>query len=148
MKKWMSFCLIAALLLLNGCSFKVKQDTFNIPKNAVESIEIQKAYTDENGETVYRSKIIDDAEDVEAICAKIRTLPVSKIISDEPNPIRSTPLIIILKSEAEHRLILNEEMAFYDQMPYEYQRSDTFEDFLALYDDLVYEENETEAKPL
>lgn len=148
MKKFFSICLIIALLMLNGCSFKVKQDTFSIPENTVSSIEIQKEYTTEDGQTFYRCKVVDGIEDVEKICEMIRTLPAEKVPAGEQTAIRSTPLIIIMRSEIEHRLILNEERAFYNQMAYNYLDSDTFEDFMDLYDNLAYEESDTEAKPL
>ncbi len=136
------------LLLMSGCSFKVKNDTIHIPEKLVSTIEMQREYVGEDGTVFYRAKVVNSMEDVEKICHKIRKLPAVKVPAGEPAAITSTPLIIILHSEVEHRLILNEEFAFYDQMAYNYTKDGTFEKFLELYDNLAYEENDTEAKPL
>ncbi len=148
MKKALCLCLTVMLFLMSSCSFKVKNDTIHIPEKMVSTIELQREYVSEDGTVFYRSKVVNSMEDVEKICNRIRSLPAEKVPAGEAAAIHSTPLIIILYSEIEHRLILNEEMAFFDQMAYNYTKSGTFEKFLELYDNLAYEENDTEAKPL
>lgn len=146
MKKWFAMMLAAMLLLTTGCSFKVERDVFYLPQEEVESVEIQREYfyDDEEGGSYFRHKIITGQEDMETICEKIRKLPVRRASSSEPHPITEFSMILIINGKKEHHLILTEEMAFYDQIAYEYTDENTYEEFVTLYNDLGYAEEDTE----
>lgn len=146
MKKRFLIILAAVLLLTSGCSFKVERDVFYLPQAEVTGVEIQREYfsDDEQTESYFRRKVINGQEDLEAICEKIRKLPVRRASSSEPHPITEFSLIIIINGAKEHHLILTEEMAFYDQIAYEYTDEDTYEEFVELYNDLGYAEEDTE----
>ncbi len=144
MKKWMSMMLAMILLLSAGCSVKVRRDTFSIPQEMVKSVEIQREYLDESGNSYFYKKVVTSEEDMEKICSMIRTLPVEKASQDEPHPITDFSIIVLLRGEKDHRLILNEDMAFYYRVAYNYQDAKTFQQFKDLYDNLGYEEEKTE----
>ena len=144
MKKSLLLICLSLLLLFSGCSIKVQRDTIYIPKDKVESVEIQREYKGENGETYYCKKEISDSDQVEEICDMIRKLPAKKAASDQPNPIEKVSIIVILHGEKDHRLILNESMAFFDQVAYEYKEKGVCERFLSVYDSLKSDEIKTE----
>lgn len=141
------FLLIAAavLALTSGCSFKVDRDTFFLPQDEVESVEIQREYQKEDQKgTYFVHKVVTEKADMERICSMIRELPVRRISTMTPQPITEFSMIIIIGGKREHHLILNEEIAFYDQVPYEYEKKGTYQKFVDLYDALGYQEEETE----
>ncbi len=141
-------CVLAVVLVTSsGCSFEVQKDTFNIPSEMVGSIELQKEYKNDKDESYFLSKVVDERADIEEICEMIKSLPVARASSEEPNPIRTINLIVIIKGEKEHRLIVNQDLVFYDKVAYNYKNADTFDSLMNLYDRLEYTENETEAKP-
>ena len=144
MKKNIFLICIAMLLLLSGCSIKVQRDTIYIPQGKVESVEIQRKYKGENGDLYFCKKEIKDSDQIERICDLVRELPAEKATSDQPNPIEDVSIIVILHSQKDHRLILNESMAFYDQVAYSYTEKGVCGNFLSLYDDLKYDEVKTE----
>ena len=142
-KKLFVLSLIVLVFCSSGCSLKVQRDVFYLPQDEVEQVIIQREYAEEDG-VIYRQKTIDETNDLESICEKIRKLPVRRASSKEPHPIIEFPLIIIINGQKEHHLILTEEMAFYDQIAYEYTDNDTYERFLELYADLNCLEEDTE----
>lgn len=146
MKKWFLLMLAVVLMLSSGCSFKVERDVFYLPQEEIKSVEIQREYfiDEEAGTTYFRHKLITGQEDMEAVCEMIRKLPVRRASSKEPHPITEFSMIIILGGEKEHHLVLTEEMAFYDQVAYEYTDPETYDRFVALYNDLGYAEADTE----
>ncbi len=147
MKKWSLLIIAVVLLLSSGCSiFRVKNPTFNIPRESVQSIEIQREYK-EDGKTDFRSKKVTEAEDVEILWEKLRFIELKRAKNDEPHAIERYPLIIILRGKKDHHLILDEKMAFYDQVAYEYTDSGVYEAFNNLYSELDYPEAKAEAEP-
>ncbi|MBQ8894020.1 MAG: hypothetical protein IJ043_06375 [Clostridia bacterium] len=145
MKKYFLICMTLILVLSTGCSLKIQRDVFYLPQEDVESVEIQREYFTEGEETSYfRSKKVADQKDMEKICEMIRKLPVIRASSSEPNPITEFSMIIILDGKKEHHLVLTDEMAFYDQIAYEYTKDDTYEMFVELYNSLEYDEVDTE----
>ena len=96
MKRLFLLLLAAVLLLTGGCSFKVEKNTFNIDRDKVDSIEIQREY-EEKGESVYRCKKITDPQDLDQLCKKLRTLPVYRAGNSEPHPIDDHGLIILIQ---------------------------------------------------
>lgn len=144
MKKWMCAALALVLLLTSGCSFKVKKDTFTVPLDKITEIEIQRGIENEEGKTVFYGKVITEEADREKVCEMIRTLPVKRANRDEPHPITNFTMIIVLRGEKTHRLILSEEMAYYDQLAYEYGNDKIYSSFLELYDIMDYSAKETE----
>ena len=147
MKKWIAILLIGVLLFLNGCSFKVPQETYSITTESIQSIELQREYVDESGVISYRAKKIEDSEEIAKICEEVRYLPVVRAPADEAIGIKTMTVIVILHGKVDHHLVLNSEYAFYDKMPYYYQEKGVLSDFVELYDSLAYEEYETEATP-
>ncbi len=147
MKKWFVSFLLILLLLLSGCSFKLQQDSIYIPSQKVSAIEIQREYVSEDGTRSYCKKVIDEDSDIESICKRLRVLPIAKASAEEPNPMMKMPLIVILRGKKDHHLVLAEDMAFYDQIAYEYEKDGILEDFIKLYDALDYEETEAKAEP-
>ncbi len=145
-KRVLIFCAILSLLL-SGCSFKVQKDTFYIPEGKVESIEIQREYVKEDGSYYYCKKLAYDKKEVEDLCDKIRCLKAEKASYEQAHPITEYPMIIILKGSKDHKLILTEEVAFFDQIPYVYTKDGVYSDFLKLYDDMDYPEEETKPNP-
>lgn len=145
MKKWLLICLAAVLVLTAGCSFKVERDTFYLPQNEVDSVEIQREYLyeDEDG-SYFRHKIVTNPADMEMVCEAIRKLDVRKASAEEPHPITEFSMIIIIGGEREHHLILTEELAFYDQVAYVYEDAGIYQSFLDLYNNLGYAEEDTE----
>ncbi len=145
MKKWLAAALAAILVLTSGCSFKVDRDTFYLPQEQVESVEIQREYhyEDEPG-SYFRHKVITDSADMQLICEEIRNLPVYRAGSDEPHPITEFSMIIIIGGEREHHVILNEDILFYDQIAYEYKEEGVHQKFVDLYNNLGYAEEDTE----
>ncbi len=145
MKRWLLISLAAVLILVSGCSFKVKRDTFYLPQEEVESVEIQREYYNEDGKSsYYRRKAVTEPADIESVCEKIRNLPVRIASVSEPHPISEFSMIIIIDGKREHHLILNEDIAFYDQIAYEYKKNGVYQSFLDLYDALDYTEEDTE----
>ncbi|PWM38036.1 MAG: hypothetical protein DBX52_07975 [Clostridiales bacterium] len=144
MKKWTAIFMAAVLLLCSGCNFKVQKDSFSIPQEMVKGIEFQREYFNEEGTAYFRRKLVSNQTDIEEICTMIRTLSVERASRNEPHPITDFPLIIILRGDKDHHLILTEDMAFYDQIPYVYKDKKIFETFKTLYDNLDYEEEDTE----
>ncbi len=147
MKRAITIFLALMIFVISGCSFKVKQDTFNIPQGSVQSVEIQREYKKEDGTSYYCSKAIEDARVIEEICQKLRDFPAQRAPINTANPMRSTPVIVILSGKTEHRLILNEEKAFYDKAAFLYEKADAYADFVAFYEQLDFPENETTARP-
>ncbi len=145
MKKWMLICLAAVLVLTAGCSIKVERDTFYLPQNEVESVELQREYLyeDEDG-SYFRHKVVTNPEDMEMVCEAIRKLDVRRASAEEPHPITEFSMIIIIGGKREHHLILTEELAFYDQVAYEYEDPGVYQDFVNLYNNLGYAEEDTE----
>ena len=74
----------------------------------------------------------------------IRELPAKKASSEHPNPIEEANIIVILRGQKDHRLILNKKMAFYDQVAYEYTDKNAFDQFLNFYDDIDCDEEKTD----
>lgn len=147
MKKWIAIWMIAMLLLMNGCNFKVQNETFSIQEEAVKTIEIQKEYTDENGQIYYRAKKIEDREQIEKICKMIQYMPVVRVPANTAVGIEKMTMIVILHAKIDHHLVLNGEYAFYDKMPYHYEKKGTLNEFVSFYDKLSCEEFDTEATP-
>lgn len=141
------FLLVAAamLMLTSGCSFKVDRDTFFLPQDEVKSVEIQREYQkeDQSG-TYFCHKIVEDEADMDRICRMIRELPVRRISTETPQPITEFSMIIIIGGKREHHVILNEDIAFYDQVPYEYEKKGTYQKFVDFYEALDCQEEETE----
>lgn len=147
MKKCFAALLIGVLLLMNGCSFKVPQESFAINAESVTSIEIQKEYIDESGAVSYRAKKIEDAEAIKEVCEKVRYLPVVRANPNEAIGIENMTVIVVIHGKIDHHLVLNSKYAFYDKMPYYYQKKGVLNEFVDLYDSLVNEEYVTEASP-
>ncbi len=143
-KRVLALFLIVILLLLNACSLKVQNDTIYIPREKVMSAEIQKEYKEEGKDPYYCKKDLTSSSDLDKICSMIRDLPAKKASSEHPNPIEEAKIIVILHGQKDHRLILNEKMAFYDQVAYEYTDKDTFNRFLKFYDGIDCDESKTE----
>ncbi len=145
-KQLCSICLIL-LLLLSGCSIKIKQDSIYIPLQKVTAVELQREYIDEEGKSTYCKKVVDVEKDKETICNLLRELPIVKASTEEPNPIVEMPMIIILRGEKDHHLVLAEDMAFYDQIAYDYTEEGILNEFITLYDNLGYAETEATVEP-
>ena len=145
-KNILIFC-ASLSLLLGGCSFKVQQDTFYRPEEKVESIEIQREYVKEDGSSYYCQKVVSDKDEVEDLCEKIRYLKAEKASYEQAYPITEYPIIFILKGAKDHKLILTEEVAFFDQVPYIYTKDGVYSDFLKLYDGMDSPEEETKPNP-
>lgn len=145
-KRILLFCVVL-VLILSGCSFKVQQDTFYIPEEKVDSIEIQREYVKEDGSSYFCKKVVSDKEEVEDFCDKIRRLKAEKASYEQAHPITEYPMIIILKGSKDHKLILTEEVAFFDQIPYLYTKDGVYSDFLKLYEGIEYPEEETKPNP-
>lgn len=143
-KRLLALCLAAILLGLNACSFKVQDDTIYIPREKVVSVEMQKEYKEEGKESYYCKKELTSSADLDKICSMIRDLPAKKASSEHPNPIEEAKIIVILHGQKDHRLILNEKMAFYDQVAYEYTDKNVLNRFLKFYDEMGYDEAKTE----
>ena len=145
MKRRVLVLAVAVLLLFSGCDFKVDRDTFYLPQEEVKSVELQREYHyEEEQGSYFRHKVVTNQEDLRMICEKIRTLPVRRVSSEEPHPIKEFSMIIIISGKREHHLILNEEIAFYDQIAYEYKDSGVYEEFIELYKNLGYAEEDAE----
>ena len=146
MKKRLFLCLAAVLLMASGCNFKVQHNTFYLPQEQVESVEIQREYFYDDGtdDSYFRHKVVTAQEDIEQISEMIRTLDVRRASSSEPHPITAFSIIIIIGGEKEHHLILDEDIAFYDQVAYEYTNDQVYQTFLDLYNNLGYAEEDTE----
>lgn len=146
MKKYMLFLCIAVLLLASACSLKVERNVFYLPEGSVETIEVQREYiAEDTGYACYKSKKVTDEAEVEKLCEQIRKLPARRASSSEPHPMTEFSLIFILEGETKrHHLVLTEEMAFYDQIAYEYTDKEAFSDFVKIYAALDYEEADTE----
>jgi hypothetical protein len=144
MKRWLALLLAIVVLTATGCSFKVERDTFYLPQDQVTAVELQMEYKSETG-NYYCSKKVTDTEGLELVCEKIRKLPVRRASSAEPHPMTVFPMIIVISGEKEHHLVLTEEMAFYDQIAYEYTDKSTFKEFITLYNGL--EQAEEKAVP-
>ena len=145
MKKCFLICLAAVLILTSGCSFKVERDTFYLPQDEVKSVEMQREYHYDDGSGSYfRHKVVTDPTDMELICEAIRKLSVRRASAEEPHPIKEFSIIIIIGGKREHHLILNEDIAFYDQVAYEYKDSGIYKEFLDMYNNLGYAEEDTE----
>lgn len=145
MKKRIVLLAVALLLTLSGCNFKVDRDTFYLPQEDVKSVELQREYLyEEEGGSYYRHKVVTNQEDLRMICEKIRSLPVRRISSQTPRPIKEFSMIIIISGKREHHLVLNEESVFYDQIAYEYKDSGVYEAFIELYNNLGYAEEDAE----
>lgn len=139
------FSVLFVVISAFGCDLKIERDVFYLPQDEIESIEIQREYFhEEDGTSYFQSKKITEKSDLKEIGEKIRKLPVKRASSGEPHPITDFSLIILIKGKREHHLILTEKMAFYDQIAYEYNDSDTYNDFIKLYNDLEYSEEKTE----
>lgn len=145
-KRILLFCAVL-VLILSGCSFKVRQNTFYIPEEKVESIVFQKKYVKDDGSFYYCQKLVAEREEIEEFCDKIRYLDAKKASYENAYPIKEYPVIIILKGAKDHKLILTEEVAFFDQIPYVYTKDGVYSDFLKLYDDMDYPEEETKPNP-
>lgn len=145
-KQIISFCLIL-LLMLSGCSIKLPKDTIYIPLQKVKAVELQREYVDEEGNYTYCKKVIANETDKETICNMLRDLPITKASTEEPNPIVSMPLIVILRGEKDHHLVLSEDMAFYDQIAYDYTEEGILDEFIDLYNNLAYEETAATVEP-
>ncbi len=143
-KRILALFLTVILLLLNACSFKVNNDTIYIPRDKVVSAEIQKEYKEEEKEPYYCKKEIKDSADLDKICTLVRKLPAVKASSEHPNPIEEASIIVVLHGKKDHQLILNEKMAFYDQVAYEYTDKDAYEQFLEFYNELDCDEVKTD----
>ncbi len=145
MKRRVLVLAVAVLLLFSGCNFKVDRDTFYLPQEDVKSVELQREYHyEEDQGSYFRHKVVTNQEDLRMICEKIRTLPVRRVSSEGPHPIKEFSMIIIISGKREHHLILNEEIAFYDQIAYEYKDSGVYEEFIELYNNLGYAEEDAE----
>lgn len=142
-KRVLAICLAAVLLCLSACSIKVNNDTIYIPRDKVISAEIQKEYKEDGKDSYYCKKEISDASQLDKICSMIREIPAKKASSEHPNPIEEASIIVVLYGQKNHRLILNEKMAFYDQVAYEYTDKDAFNRFLEFYDELDLDEVKT-----
>ena len=132
------------LLLISGCNIRVEQDTFYVPSEKVKTVEIQKEYYNEDGTTYYRKKTIKSAEDLEEICEMVRKLPAVRVPNNETPTIENFALVVIMRGEADHYLILNDEMGFYDRLAYKYTASGVYESFETFYSELSAEEVDTE----
>ena len=97
----------------------------------MEAVEIQMEHRDENGQSTYNKKVIEEEKQKERICERLRNIPIEKAPADQPNPITSTPMIIILRGKKDHHLVLTETMAYYDQIAYEYTEKGVFEKWKA-----------------
>ncbi len=144
MRRILALFLTLILLLLNACSFKVNNDTIYIPREKVVSAEIQKEYEEEGKEPYYCKKDLTSSSDLNKICSMIRELPAKKASSEHPNPIEEANIIVILHGQKDHRLILNEKMAFYDQVAYEYTDKKAYDRFLKFYDEIDCDEVKTD----
>lgn len=142
MKRILPFFLVAVLLLTGGCNFKVEKNTFNVDRDKVDSIEIQREYI-EGEKSTYRCKKIIDPADLDLLCQKIRTLPVVRATNKEAHPVDSFSLIILIQGSTEHHLVLSEKMAYYDQLAYEYT-DNIYDEFVELYENFGYEEEAVE----
>ena len=142
-KRLLALCLVAILLCLNACSMKVQDDTFYIPREKVVSVEMQKEYKEDGKDSYYCKKEITSSVDLDKICSMIRDLPAKKASSEHPNPIEEAKIVVILRGQKDHRLILNEKMAFYDQIAYEYTDDDVINRFLKFYDETDCQEEKT-----
>ena len=145
MKKWFAILMVSVVLLVSGCNFKVDRDTFYLPQDQVESVEIQREYhyEDEPG-SYFRHKVLTDSEDMALLCEKIRDLPVYRANSENPHPITDFSMIIIIGGKREHHIILNENVMFYDQVAYEYSEKGVYQEFVDFYNNLGYAEEDTE----
>lgn len=143
-KVFLTLCSIALVLTMCSCSFKVMDDTIYIPREKVTSAAIQLEYKEEGKDSYYCQKEITDSADLDEICAMIRKLPATKASSEHPNPIEEATIIVILRGQKEHRLIMNEQMAFFDQVAYEYTKDNAFERFLDFYNSIGYPEEKAE----
>lgn len=145
MKRWFLLIAAAVLVLTSGCSFKVDRDNFFLPQDEVKSVEIQREYQKEGQSgTYFVHKVVEDEADLERICGMIRELPVRRISTETPRPITEFSMIIIIGGKREHHVILNEDIAFYDQVPYEYEKKGTYQKFVDFYEGLDCQEEETE----
>ena len=108
---------------------------------------MQREYIDAEGKSEYCKKSIDQQKDKEMICDMLRELPIVKASTEKPNPIVKMPIIIILRGEMDHHLVLAEDMAFYDQIAYEYTEEGVLKEFITLYDNLGYAETEATVEP-
>ena len=142
-RKFLALFMVAMTLMLSACSFKVNDDTFYIPREKVLSAEIQMEYNDGETDAYYCKKEITKAADLDRICELVRKLPAKKASSERPNPIEEATIVIVLHGQIDHQLILNEKMAFYDQVAYEYTEKDACERFIKFYKDLDCEEEKT-----
>ncbi|MBQ7095324.1 MAG: hypothetical protein IJN80_02575 [Clostridia bacterium] len=136
--------LAAIALLLSGCNFRVEKNTFYVDRDKIDSIEIQREYFDEEGNSYFRCKNITDPSDLDTLCRKIRTLPVERASGKEAHPVDAFSLIILLHGSTDHHLVMSEKMAYYDQMAYDYAKKGVYADFLELYNNFGYEEEDTE----
>lgn len=143
MKRVLLLLMAAVLLLAGGCNFKVEKTTFNVDRDKVDSIEIQREYK-EGEKLVYRAKMVNDPADLDYLCQKLRTLPVRRASNLEPHPIDGFSLIILIQGSSEHHMVLTEKMVYFDQIAYEYESKKTFRQMIDLYDNFGYEEAETE----
>lgn len=144
LKRILALCVVVSLLGLNACSFKVQDDTIYIPREKVVSAELQKEYSENGKDSYYCKKLLTSNSDLDDICSMIRDLPAKKASSEHPNPIEEAKIIVILRGQKDHRLILNEKMAFYDQVAYEYTDKDAFNRFMKFYDKIDCDEEKTE----
>lgn len=144
MKKYLLLLLVAVMLLTGGCNFKVEKDTFNIDRDKVDLIEIQREYTDKDGKITYRCKKITDPADLDTMCDFVRTLSVKRASNDKAHPVDAFSFIILVQGSIKHHLVMSEKMAYYDQIAYEYTDEDVYEEIKELYDNLGYEEEDIE----
>ncbi len=145
MKKWLLILTAVIMLFSAGCSFKVEKNTFYLPQDEVKGVEIQREYFGkEDTASYFRSKVLTEQKDLEKVCEMVRKLPVVRASSAEPNPITEFSMIIVITGERDHHLILTDEMAFYDQIAYEYSKPGVYEEFLKYYNNLGYAEEDAE----
>lgn len=136
--------MVAGALLLSGCNFRVEKNTFYVDRDKIQSIELQKEYFDEEGNSYFRCKKVTNSSDLDTLCRMIRTLPVERASIKEAHPVDAFSLIILLDGSTDHHLVMSEKMVYYDQMAYDYTKKGTYADFLGLYSKLGYEEADTE----
>ena len=146
MKKCGCFLIIILFVLsFFGCSVKRTPDTFSIPDESVHLVEIQKKYIRDDGSVYYMKKEITEGEDQIKICRMIRKLNVNASAEMRPKPIYDIPMVVILHGDQNDRfLILGEEWAVFDSFAYDYNDPRIPAKFMNLYDNLAYNETETE----
>lgn len=109
MKRFL-FLLVAAVLILGGCE-KVDYSDVTPTLNAIETIYIQRTNIDENNEYTYYEKVIDDAAQIEAFCARIDKLG---FVSIDPIEFNSVDYLIVFAGPKNHKILFSGDQIIYD----------------------------------